>query len=72
MSFRGLGNSTFIPLLQSHLSPVLIVIKSYTAFLSLVLNLMNENIYLLVVKTTVLLADINDFGTVNEIYKMCE
>lgn len=72
MSFRGLGNSTFIPLLQSHLSPVLIVIKSYTAFLSLVLSLMNENIYLLVVKTTVLLADINDFGTVNEIYKMCE
>lgn len=27
---------------------------------------------LLVIKTTVLLADINDFATVNEIYKMCE
>lgn len=33
---------------------------------------LNPSVFLLVVKTTVLLADINDFNSVNDVYKTCE
>lgn len=50
---------------------------SFSSYVSHVLNIKHElsehiNPFISVVKTTVLLADINDFNNVNEVYKTCK